>query len=204
MKSKSLPKRIYVSVYALLVAALIVFGCSQKPAQGAVSTSPQSPSSEVIFGKLKAFDHKSGWFTISLPENWAINEAGNADEAIVAVSDPTKNAALILRASPSKALSQPEMGAAVKKYVQDTMGTVPNFTIGDPTGVEDGSVGVVFHFTQSTNNQTFKMYGLAVMKQNNGIQGLLLFVIPQDQYDAKSSSTYAVIGSFNIIGKPKT
>jgi hypothetical protein len=204
MKSRSMRKRIAVSVIAPIAGALLLLVFAHNPVSGAALAMPQGPSTEVVFGKLKAFDHKSGWFSISLPENWTINDAGNADEAIVQVSDPTKNAALILRASPSKALSQPEMGVAVKKYVQDMLGTVPNFTIGDPTGVEDGSVGVVFHFTQSTNNQTFKMYGLAVMKQNNGIRGLLLFVLPQDQYDAKSSAAYEMIGTFRVTEKPKT
>jgi hypothetical protein len=204
MNFNSTRKRIGVSVFAPLVAALIIFGCSQKPAQGAVTTPPQGQSTEIIFGKLKAFDHKSGWFSISVPENWTISDAGNADMALIAVSDPTKNAALSIRANPAKELTQPEMAVAVKKYVQDFLGDQPGFSIGDATGVEDGSVGVVFHFNQTANNQTFKMYGLAVMKQNNGIQGILLMVLPQDQYNAKSSSAYEMIGTFRVTGKPKS
>jgi hypothetical protein len=187
--------------FVLITASLLVVALT--PKVEAAAAAQQTPSKEIVFGKLKPYDHKSGWFTISIPENWTPKDGSFGDQAILTALDETTNGAFAIRAYPSKELTQSEIAVALRQYMHDTMAALPGFTMGDTANNPDGSVGLVFHYDQKIETETFKMYGEVLMKQNNGILGWILFLLPQDQSAAKVKSAYEVRATFRIIGKPK-
>jgi hypothetical protein len=183
-------------------------GTSTTNAAATVTTSAPIPTNaaqqatrEIIFGNLKPYNHKSGWFGVSFPENWTINDKSTPDEAVLLVADPTENGVVVIRVYASKDYPQPELGTVLKNFVHDKMSALENFTIGDPTPQKDGTSNVVFHYSQPQDGQEIRMYGEGFIQQRNGFLGIIVLLLPQEQYDAKSKSAYEITDSFHVTGK---
>jgi len=169
------------------------------------STSSSSATTrEIIFGAPREYQHKSGWFAMSIPNNWKIEDKGSADEVIVSLSDPTSNAVVVVRVySPETGFTQSQLGESLRTFVNDRMNTFDGYAPGELRTQKDGSIGLSFRFTQPLQGQAFPMFGDSFIEQHNGLVGLLFLVMPQEQFDTKKKDAYDLLNSFRITGVGK-
>jgi hypothetical protein len=172
----------------------------QPPPQDKPAQSPYA-TQEVIFGKMQPYSHKSELFTVSFPDNWTVKDNSTADEVILIVSDPTQNGIVVLRCYASTESTPAELSAKLKDFVNDRMSKLDAFTMGEPAPQKDGGFHLIFRYTQTVENQDFRMYGEAFIQQRNGYAGTITLLIPQEQYSAKSKSAYEITDSFHVVGK---
>jgi tetratricopeptide (TPR) repeat protein len=172
-----------------------------------VSTSTSSSSAttrEIIFGTPREYQHKSGWFAMSIPDNWKIEDKSSAGEVIVSLSDPTSNAVVVVRVySPDTGFTQAQLGSSLRTFVNDRMNTFDAYTPGELRQQKDGSIGLSFRFTQPLEGKAFPMFGDSFIEQHNGLVGLLFLVMPQEQFDAKKKDAYDLLNSFRVTGVGK-
>jgi hypothetical protein len=161
----------------------------------------QAITKEIVFRKMKPYNDKNGLFTASFPDNWTIKNNSSASEVILIVSDPTENGIVVLRCYPSTELSPLELGKTLETFVHDHMSSLAAFTMGEPAPLESGIPHIVFHYTQTVNGQSFRMYGESFIQQHNGYVGTITLLIPLDQYSAKLRSAYEITDSFHVTGK---
>jgi hypothetical protein len=164
---------------------------------------PQSSTQEVTFGKLKPYDPKNAWFTVSFPENWTVSDKSTPEEAVLVVADPTQNGIVVLRAYAAKDFTQTELGNVLKTFIHDKMSEFDGFTMGNPTSRMDGTCNLVFRYTQTQEGKDYRMYGEGIIQQNYGYVGIIVFLLPQEQYSTKSKSVYEITDSFHVTGKTK-
>jgi hypothetical protein len=207
MKGLVMRKRNLVGLAVFVAALFLVFVVANQPvsraatpARAAAPAAPQT-TREVIFGAMKPYVSKSGWFNVSFPENWTVNDKSVPTEAILLVSDPTENGVIVIRVYESPAHTQSELADVLKTYIHDKMSGFDAFSMGEPTPQKDGSTNLVFHYTQGQDNQNYRMYGEGFIQQRNGFLGVIVLLIPQEQYSAKSKSAYQIIDSFHVTGK---
>jgi tetratricopeptide (TPR) repeat protein len=175
-------------------------------AQLATPATPASNSrtQEVEFGTPRVYDHKSGWFSMSIPENWKVTDKSSADEVIVSLADPTENAIVVVRVySPNRGSTQSELGESLRAFVNDRMSSFDGFSAGDLRSQKDGSIGLSFKYNQPLEGKNYQMYGDAFIEQHNGLVGILALVMPQDQYDTKKKDAYDLLNSFRVTGVGK-
>src|SRR5215813_3942909 len=161
------------------------------------STSSSSVATrEIIFGRPREYQHKSGWFAMSIPDNWKIEDKSSADEVIVSLSDPTANAVVVVRVySPNTGFTQSQLGESLRTFVNDRMNGFDEYTPGELRSQKDGSIGLSFKFTQPLQGKAFPMFGDSFIEQHNGLVGLLFLVMPQEQFDAKKKDAYDLLNS---------
>ncbi|HEV3218686.1 MAG TPA: hypothetical protein VGZ48_02885 [Candidatus Acidoferrales bacterium] len=209
-------KRTLIVFAASLVAIGIFFFAGANPAaragQAQAEKSPPKSGAqsqgtqEVIFGKLVPYNHQSGWFTVSLPENWTVKDNSTLkdntlDEVILIVSDPTENGIFVVRASASKDLTPLELSTFLKTFVHDHMSTLDSFSMGEPLPLKGDTFHIIFRYTQTVQGNDFRMYGESFIQQHNGYLGTITILIPQEQYSSKSKAAYEVTDSFHVTAK---
>jgi hypothetical protein len=197
-------------VLTLSVAALaLLFFAGEKPVLRAAVPAPavkgsasaeQWTTKEVVFGKLQPYTKKSALFTMSVPDNWTVKDTSSGDETILVVSDPTENGIIVVRSHTIKEAST-DLGGLLKTFVHDAMGSLNNFAMGDPIAHSDGSFTLVFHYNQVVDEKDVRMYGEGFIVQKNGIQGIMVLFLPQEQFSAKSKSAYEITDSFHVAGR---
>ena len=174
---------------------------SQLSSSPSSSTSSSSRTQEIMFGAPRLYEHKSGWFSLSIPENWKVEDKSSESEAIVSLYDPTQNAIVVVRVySPARGHTQAELGDLLKTFVNERMSSFDGYNAGDLRTQKDGSIGLAFKYNQVLEGKNFPMFGDAFIEQHNGLVGILALVMPKDQYDAKQKEAYELLNSFRVIG----
>jgi hypothetical protein len=173
---------------SLLVAAALLFG--------AVAAYGQQ-TKDVVFGKSRLYDHSA--FSLDLPSTWNVKDRSTTNETIISIMDPTENAVLVLHVwNATRNYSDDEKISTLKGFLTDSLGKFPAFTFGESKTQKDGSIGVYFKYDQELAGKVFPMYGDSFIDQKNGHVGIVLFVIPKEQYDRHKTETYKLINSFVI------
>jgi tetratricopeptide (TPR) repeat protein len=168
------------------------------------TTSPSTGTKEIIFGPPRTYEHKSGWFAMSIPENWNVTDKSSEDEVIVSFADPTENAIVVVRVySQTSGFTQSQLGESLRTFVNERMGSSDGYTAGDLRPQKDGSIGLSFKYNQLLQGKNYQMFGDAFIEQHNGLVGVLALVMPQEQYDAKKKEAYDLLNSFRVTGVGK-
>jgi tetratricopeptide (TPR) repeat protein len=172
------------------------------PSTGTIS--PSTGTKEIVFGTPRTYEHKSGWFAMSIPENWNVTDKSSGDEVIVSLADPTENAIVIVRVySQTSGFTQSQLGESLRTFVNERMGSSDGYTAGDLRPQPDGSIGLSFKYNQPLQGKNYQMFGDAFIEQHNGLVGVLALVMPQEQYDAKKKEAYDLLNSFRVTGVGK-
>ncbi len=120
------------------------------------SSNPKSRiTSGANFQKVEAKDpqtykYKTGLFSINVPKAWQPADRSKLGEVIVLWFDPTKNALIavdIFKAPPN--LTPDKSTALLQTFLKNTFGSKPNFAMEAPVKQSDGSVQVVWGYTES-------------------------------------------------------
>jgi serine/threonine-protein kinase len=168
----------------------------------ATCASAQTPSAEktndVVFGDPKTYSDVRKWFTVDLPSNWTIKDKSDPDELNLGISDPTENAAVSIHVwkqgtplpgGPAKYLSD---------YLKQTVAKLDNYEQGDPRVQKDGSTAIYFKWDENSKVGVVRMWGDAFIEERGGLVGLIVFLIPEEQYKRKEDVAYRLINSFHI------
>src|SRR5688572_31372879 len=117
----------------LVVLCLAVAGAALPPPVAAQQTS------DVVFGPVSTYTHKSGWFSLARPGNWNVTDVSAADEVVVSIIDPTENGVVVVRVyEPTRVYTQAELGEMLKAFLCQRLGSFDGFTIGDSKSQKDG------------------------------------------------------------------
>lgn len=185
-------------IFALTFAVIFVCGSTRGASVAAQSTQ------DVVFGPARDYVHKSGWFSVSTPQNWKVTDSSADGEVIVLVMDPTENGVLVVRVfEPKKGYTQAELGDYLTRFLNAQLGTFDGFTMGALKSQKDGSLGLYFKYNSVIGNAKYKMYGDAFIEQHNGLIGFLTLIMPEDQYVAKQKNAYNIVNSFRITRQPR-
>lgn len=158
-------------------------------------------TSDIVFGPVSTYNHKSGWFSLARPGNWNVTDVSDAGEVVVSIIDPTENGVVVVRVyEPGRRYTQAELGETLKAFLRERLGSFDGFTMGDSRSQKDGSLGLYFRYNSLVAGVSYKMYGDAFIEQHNGLIGLITLIMPQDQYDAKQKDAYAMVNSFRVTG----
>src|SRR2546428_718830 len=129
---------------------------SQLSSSPSPSTSLSSRTQEIVFGAPRLYEHKSGWFSLSIPENWKVEDKSSESEAIVSLYDPTQNAVVVVRVySPAGGHTQAELGDLLKTFVTERMSSFEGYNAGDLRTQKDGSIGLAFKYNQVLEGKNF-------------------------------------------------
>jgi hypothetical protein len=179
--------------------AALVLLLSAVSAPSAYSQDPQTK--EIVFGTPKTYNHKSGWLALSVPGNWNIADKSAEGEVILSIADPTENAIVVVRVyTPQQVRTQEQLGALLKSFLSDRLGTFDGFTMGELKSQRDGSLGLYFKYNSVVDKVSYKMYGDAFIEQRNGLVGFIALIMPQDQYEVKKDAAYQMVNSFRVTG----
>jgi len=163
---------------------------------------PQDPATqEIVFGTPKPYNHKSGWFTLSVPGNWKIEDKSAEGEAVVSIADLTENAIVVIRVyTPPQPRTQEQLGEILKSFLTARLGNFDGFAMGELKSQRDGSLGLYFKYNSVIDKISYNMYGDAFIEQHNGLVGFIALIMPQGQYEKKKNSAYEMVNSFRVTG----
>jgi hypothetical protein len=189
-----------VTALAVATPGQLAYAQGQKPP----ATSTPVPRSKwvtqpVKFGKMKLYEHSSGWFDIKVPENWTENDNSTDNEAIVSFTDPTQNAAIFVNVYPNDTeLSKEEMGEQLNNYIQKTYKKLTKFKANKPELLKslNGAGQVFLYQTKLDNGKQVFMYGDAYLEQHdNTLMTLIVLLLPEEQYQTIKKQTYEIVNS---------
>lgn len=201
-------KNIMLSIWALTMVFYFFAGSTEVFAQSPAAGSPKPGTTtpppakqetlEIVFGAFKNYKHPSGWFTMSVPENWKITEKSNDGEYIISILDPTENAAFVGRVwSSSTKLIEDDLEFILTTFLNDNLSDFDNFKLGIPTRT-NGKVSINFTYDSVMDKKTYPMIGESFIEQNGQVVGLTNFIIPKDQSVRKKALVNRMINSIKI------
>ena len=170
----------------------------------ALLANPQK-TKECVVGPFRKYDHKSGWLSLAVPDNWAVTDKSVEGEVIISIADPTQNCIVVIRVYRAPRLfTQSELGQTLQTFLNDRLASFNGFTMretmGETKSQRDGSLGRYFKYNSTLEGVTYPMYGDAFIEQHNGLIGVLALIMAQDQYDAKQKASNEMINSFRVTG----
>jgi hypothetical protein len=186
-----LPGVLVSILLTLLVPA--VSSSARDTAQGQVTR-------DVVFGEFQTYKDPKKLFTVELPQNWTIKDTSHTDEIILSVADPADNAVVSIHVWTQDKPLTGGAAAYLSNYLKDAVSTLNNYSQGDPKVQKDGSVGIYFKWDEPLKDLgPVKMWGDAFIEQRGSVVGMIVFLIPEEQYKKKEDSTSRLINSFHII-----
>jgi hypothetical protein len=180
------------------------------PGQFAVAQGQKPPTSTPVpkskwvtqpvkFGKVKLYEHSSGWFDVKIPDNWTETDNSTDNEAIVSFADPTQNAAVFIDVYPNDTeLSKAEMGKQLDTFVQKSYKKLTKFKANKPEALKDlnGAGEVFLYQSKLDNGKTVTMYGDAYLEQHdNTLMTLVVLLLPEEQYQTIKKQAYEIVNS---------
>jgi|GEM_PF-4662281 len=194
-----------MAIFAAAIILIVTSGAAaqthEKPSTGTVAQGLKT--NEIVFTAPRPFNHKSGWFSLAIPGNWSVTDKSDESEMVVSLADPTENGILVVRVYRSgKQYSEAELGALLKTFLNERLGSFDGFSMGEPTSQNDGSVGLFFKYDSVVEGLTYKMNGNAFIEQQNGLLAVLTLILPQDQYEQKKKAALELVNSFKLTGRP--
>jgi hypothetical protein len=123
------------------------------------------------------YDHPSGAFSLTLPQDWEIDEKDNS----VFVTSPDKVVAIeVSFTNVSNPLAEDELNTFIQAVEDNWFATFPNYTPGDFEPQSDGSIGVfkTLDLASGTPQSVFSYYW-----QQDAIVYEQDFWVDTDQYD---------------------
>ena len=174
-------------------ATLSTGGTSATPEAGTGGVAP------IEFGTLKPYEHKSGVFSIGIPENWKLKDSSKSDEILHLWTDPTGNGVVVVDIIESSSTSTAEeLTTALTKFLTTTFGTEPDFTISDPKTQADGSVRVTWGYTVKSGSTSVKLLGSSFIEQKGNKVSILTVVVPEAQSQTVKTPVNEILNSYTI------
>ncbi len=197
--------KVFATTFALMTTLVVATPSQLVMAQGQKPpTSTPVPKSKwvtqpVKFGKIKLYEHSSGWFDIKVPENWTETDNSTDNEAIVSFADPTQNAAVFVDVYANDTeLSKAEMSKQLDTFVQKSYKKLDKFKANKPEVLKDlnGSGQVFLYKSKLDNGKEVTMYGDAYLEQHdNTLMTLVVLLLPEEQYQTIKKQAYEIVNS---------
>jgi serine/threonine-protein kinase len=182
-----------------MLMTILFFGLMPAMRSMGQANTDDQVTKDVIFGEFKAYDDPRKLFSVELPSNWEIKDHSDKDEINLGINDPSDNAAVSIHVwNQDKPL---EGGTAqyLANYLKQTVASLTNYNQGEAKVQKDGSTGIYFKWDESLKNgKTAKMWGDAFLEQRGNVVGMIIFLIPEEQYNQKKDQAYHLINSFHI------
>jgi hypothetical protein len=170
--------------------------------------SNDSPTSEadsgelqpVDIGELDTYKHASGVFQIDVPQNWALQDNSKPNELILIWTDPTRNGGVIVDIyEDASTNTADDLTSTLEKYLQNTFGSQPDFSMDDPKIQSDDSVLIVWTYTATADNGVkADLLGNTFIEQRGNKISLLTTLVPADQFVSLKDKTNEIINAYQI------
>jgi hypothetical protein len=152
----------------------------------------------VDIGELETYSYKTGLFSIDVPKNWSLQDNSKPGEAILLWSEPSGNATIVVDLFEKKdKQTSEELTQFLKDFLNKTFGKEDKFTIDDPKTQKDGSVLLVWSYTDKTRGDV-SVLGNSFIEQRGDKISILSTVVPEEQFDQLLDKTNEIIQSYSI------
>lgn len=156
-----------------------------------------SATDAISIGDLSTYSYKNGLFSIDVPKEWEATDNSKPGEAIVLWGEPSGRATIVVDIfEQPKKQSQDELTAFLRDFLTKTFGAESEFAINDPKPQSDGSVLLVWTYTDS--NLKITALGNSFIEQRGDKLSILSTVVPDDQFDQLLPKTNEIIQSYKI------
>jgi hypothetical protein len=166
----------------------------------ALNGSPSGPAGtqEVQIGELQAYTYDTGLFSIDIPQNWTLQDNSKSGEAILLWTEPNGNALVGVDIFKQANEQTPEeLTKFLEDFLTKTFGSQQDFRVDEPKTQSDGSVLLVWSYTNTTPNE-LKILGNSFIEQRQDKVSILTTLVPDEQFDALLPQTNKIIQSYRI------
>ena len=183
----------FLAIFMLLVVPAI-------SSTARATAQPGKLTRDVVFGDFKTYKDPKNLFTVDLPANWDVKDKSDSDEINLSINDPSENAAVSIHVWTQDKPLPGGPSAYLSNYLKTTVATLTNYTQGEPKVQKDGSTGIYFKWDENSKEVGMvKMWGDSFIEQKGNVVGLIIFLIPEEQYTLKKDQAYHLINSFHIV-----
>lgn len=160
---------------------------------------PAGDALKVEIGELKTYNHASGLFSIDAPSNWAVTDNSKPGEAILMWSEPNGNATMVADVfAAQQNQTTDELTAFLKQFLTKTFGKQDQFSIDEPSPQKDGSVLLVWTYTDKQSGQPIPVLGNSFIEQHGDKVSILSTAVPAAQFDQLVDQLNTIIQSYSI------
>ncbi|PDW04594.1 hypothetical protein [Candidatus Viridilinea mediisalina] len=155
---------------------------------------------EVQMGRLQTYEHPSGVFEISVPENWSLQDSSRPDELILVWTDPTRNGAVIVDIFESAVnYSDDELIDILANFLDTQFSDEREYVLGEPVVQGDDSILLIWSYlARADNNADVMLLGNSFIEQRGDKVSILTTLIPDEQFDLLVDGTDEIINSYRI------
>lgn len=175
-----------------------------KASTPATGTSSPEKFLKVKADNLQPYKHKSGLFELDIPEGWTPTDNSKQGETIVLWFDPTKNSLIsvdIFNAPPG--IDSNKMTELLKSFLSKTFGSRPGFYMEEPISQSDGSVQIVWGYTETIQGATGRIQGNSFIEKIDDKVSLLTTGVLEHQFDDLKDPMTRVINSYKVNSSVK-
>jgi hypothetical protein len=170
------------------------------------STGTSSPEKflKVKADNLQSYKHKSGLFELDIPEGWVPTDNSKTGETIVLWFDPTKNSLIsvdIFNAPPG--IDNSKMTELLKTFLTKTFGSRPGFYMEEPISQSDGSVQIVWGYTETIQGATGRIQGNSFIEKIDDKVSLLTTGVLEHQFEDLKDPMSRVVNSYKVNASVK-
>jgi hypothetical protein len=174
------------------------------------ATTPSAgTSSPEKFLKVKAdnlqpYKHPSGLFELDIPEGWTPTDNSKKGETIVLWFDPTKNSLISVDIFNAPAdIDSAKMTELLKSFLTKTFGSRPGFFMEEPITQSDGSIQVVWGYTETIQGATGRIQGNSFIEKVGDKVSLLTTGVLEHQFDDLKDPMNRAINSYKVNASVK-
>ena len=151
----------------------------------------------------RLFTHISKWFSLAIPQNWAIQDKSNDFAMMISADDPTSHATLFARTQLDDPLVTP---ATMERTLRLNLGlhflhqpNIKNLVRDRAVPQSDGSVRIIFTYDVIDHGKAVSMRGESYLQVHDQIfVSTLAFGAPADQFDQLHPDFLALQNSFKV------
>jgi hypothetical protein len=167
----------------------------------ALNKQSQSTGTAAALGELALYNHPKKVFSVKLPETWEITDNSKSGIVSMLFEQPGGDSFAMVEVlkNAKGPYKQKDLGAAITKYVQDTIGAnVEGFQSLDPTVNGPTSATQAFNFTVEVDGKEKSMTGVVLLLQNGTNVGYLRVIMPTENVDANVETLNTMGDSFTV------
>ncbi|WP_019498247.1 hypothetical protein [Pseudanabaena sp. PCC 6802] len=170
----------------------------------ATGTSSPEKFLKVKADNLQSYKHKTGLFEIDIPEGWTPTDNSKPNETIVLWFDPTKNSLISVDIfNAPEGIDSAKMTELLKSFLTKTFGSRPGFFMEEPISQSDGSVQIVWGYTETIQGATGRIQGNSFIEKIDDKISLLTTGVLEHQFDDLKEPMSRVINSYKVNASVK-
>lgn len=211
------------SLLVILLVALLLSACMQQvelgdpaaptPVSEPAAQAPDGQSgpadsheaprrfAQVEMGAPIWFTHGTSIFSIQYPQNWEIEEKSTSSDITTQFHSPERNGMIsvtIIEVPNAKQLGAEQLGGLLQDTLTSMFSDAGNLSLSEPERQDDGSIRITLTRDVTQEGFTGTMLANSFVQADSDYISMLLFSLPQEQFDAHTSTINQMLGSYIV------